>query len=70
MGGCPRGGALRNRSGDTKLVQSQLDALVTQASELNTRAQKLKHAPGKSSVTQARMVLFTAETVLMQLTTE
>ncbi|MEX5720019.1 hypothetical protein [Geodermatophilus maliterrae] len=59
--------ALRNRSGDRRLVQSQAEALSALVARVLEQAQGIKHAPGEATVAQARMLLVTVESLLMQL---
>ncbi|MCU1614441.1 MAG: hypothetical protein JWO98_1981 [Frankiales bacterium] len=59
--------ALRDRPDDERLVQGLVDAIAKQVTGVQKQAQGIKHAPGRSTVLQARTVLVTVETVLMQL---
>lgn len=61
---------LRARPGDRRLAQTQEQALASLVSRVQEQAQGVKHAPGAATVTQARMLLVTVESLLMQLTLE
>jgi hypothetical protein len=56
---------LRDRPADRRLVQSQEEALASLVAQV--QGQAITHASGAATVTQARMLLVTAEALLMQL---